>query len=170
MRTLSEHPAVVHSLLWLGDALAVSGCEGGRIIGHDLRTASPAWSFSLKEGTGVFAMTTVSSFPGVLAAGLTDGDFALIDTVSANVVFETKAHEGDVRSLCMIGSDRLVTSSYDTNGAIWQLESSGQSWNARMKIPLKHGHTDKILSIFNIPKANHIISTGADGKALLWTS
>ena len=111
---------------------------------------------------------------------------------SNSYIGQERVHVGDVRSVAVVndyGADssqsqaRILTGSHDGTGGMWlaSCDSSGSSDNSSGKFKLSqfaalNGHYDKVLCSIVAPMqmANNreeeqvVLSSGADGRVLLW--
>jgi WD40 repeat protein len=198
LRVLPEHPQSVYGLVWVNSDILVTGCDDGKIIGHDLRSARPAWSYNLNDvlaqtcgetaRRGVCSLSLLhpaqaaspNSIP--IAAGCIGGYVTLFNAVSGQVLSHQQLHKDDVRSVCVMpatarpndgSSFELLTSSYDGTVGLWK---AGYGSNGSIQYVARRslqGHGDKVLSATPVAmpgrKACDIMSSGADGKAILWS-
>lgn len=196
---MSEHPDAVHGLAWVNENLFVTGCDAGVVIGHDLRSARPAWSYCLSDALppgaggqkGICCLALMSNPLGsvsspasvAMAAGGLGGFVTLFNAATGQIYSHEKLHTDDVRSVAVLPATArargdlsvdLLTGSYDHTAALWRVTLDNTS---RVKYEggpkLLSGHTDKVLSA--VPffaggrNAPDVLTTGADGKVLLWT-
>lgn len=201
VRALSEHPDAIHGLAWVNENLFVTGCDAGVVVGHDLRSARPAWSYSLSDalppgagaqkgicclsllhaGSSSSILPSPSSVP-MVAGGL--GGFVTIFNAATGQIFShEKLHSDDVRSICVSPvasrtrgelSVDLLTGSYDSTAALWRVTLDGSNRVRYDGSPrVLTGHTDKVLSavpfLAGDRTAPDVLTTGADGKVILWT-
>lgn len=200
VRALSEHPDAIHGLAWVNENLFVTGCDAGVVVGHDLRSSRPAWSYSLSDalppgagaqkgicclsllGAGSSSSSSSSSSVPMVAGGL--GGFVTIFNAATGQIFShEKLHTDDVRSVCVSPATArtrgdlsvdLLTGSYDCTAALWRVTLDS---NHRIRYEgsprVLSGHADKVLSA--VPffaggrSAPDVLTTGADGKVILWT-
>ena len=217
---LSAHPDAVHGLFWMDANLVVSGCDKGRVIGHDLRTDSSAsskiaWQHQLSraaggEGVAVCCLSGVPGEAGLVAAGCAQGWLQLLDVRSGRRLCEQRLHSDDIRSLSLLplaqsrprstarsllvpDSDSeggswswaLLTSSYDGTAALWrQAAGAGAEGKCEQVFSLSGGHADKVLCAsfaaggdttlselrLDLSRPPAILTSGADGRVLLWQS
>lgn len=196
---LTAHADPVHGLAWLngsGDSegLILSGCERGSIIAHDSRSRNPAWTLNLNlnsvlaEGGGAgvccFSSATATSdssyaesCDSLVVAGCTSGFICVINATRRSIAAVHKPHTDDVRSVAILDSARIrpgstslhiATTSFDGLGALWSYNPHQTSFHLETML---RGHTDKILGVCCGIRnsAVEILTTGADGKAILWT-
>ena len=177
------------------DGLLLSGCDKGVVVAHDMRMSSRAWSVVLPphlfDGSkpGICCLTASlndhSNAPGdgIIIAGCTGGFICVIDANTRSVVASHRPHTDDVRAIALHGLPPkrigeapfgLVTTSFDGLGAVWNIASSDNTeknvYSFQLEAMLK-GHGDKILGVASTTRNNvlEVITTGADGKAILWT-
>jgi hypothetical protein len=186
----------VHGLAWLhqqgeSDGLVLTGCERGTVIAHDLRARSPAWTLDLAlnpelvkgGGFGVCCFSSVSasrnasdssSRDSLVVAGCTGGYVCIINATKRTISAVHRPHTDDVRSVSVFhdgpGDDSfgLVTTSFDCLGALWNV---GVNPFTFLLESMMHGHSDKILGVSTRIRQSilEVVTTGADGKAILWT-
>jgi hypothetical protein len=149
-------------------------------------------------GEGICCMTAVPSSKynsddnldgSLVVAGCTGGFVCLIDVLQRRISAINKPHTDDVRSISMFDSIKkgrntgqssrffsLVTTSFDGIGALWTvnggIDGSGGSlsWSFQLDGMMK-GHSDKVLGVTTRSSGTGIfdvLTTGADGKAILW--
>lgn len=163
-------------------------------MAHDTRMSSPAWTLDLSQqpqmaeagSAGICCFSALSvpmmgrASDGLVVAGCTGGYVCIINTTDRSVAAVHRPHTDDVRSIALHGggplrtggsSFGLVTTSFDGLGAVWCVnQSSHLLYSFQLESMLK-GHEDKILGVCSIVrnKTVEILTTGADGKAILWT-
>ena len=195
--SLTAHEDAVHGLAWLNDhgdsdSLILSACEKGTLIAHDLRSRSPAWTLNLAlhrqlvegGGAGFCCLASVSTSIGssssggsLVVAGCTNGYICIINATQRCIAAVNKPHTDDVRSVsifkegsCKRGGDTFgfVATSFDYCGSVLSYSSSQSSFHLE---GMMRGHTDKILGVSSGMKNNslEVLTSGADGKSLLWT-
>jgi len=199
VRTMTEHPDAVHGLAWVNENLFVTGCDAGVIMGHDLRSARPAWSYTLSDalppgaggqkgicclsllGNSLSSAASPASVP--MVAGGLGGFVTLFNAANGQIFSHEKLHSDDVRSVSVLPATSrsrgeltvdLLTGSYDGTAAMWRvsLEATNRVRYDSLKRVLT-GHGDKVLSA--VPffaggrSAPDVLTTGADGKVILWT-
>ena len=69
----------------------------------------------------------------------------------------------------------LLTASYDGTAAVWNvLVNQGNNYKFQGSQRTLQGHSDKVLNAVPVANPNKnvcdIVSTGADGRAMLWTA
>lgn len=194
---LTAHTDAVHGLAWLrgqgeGDGLLLSACEKGTLIAHDLRARSPAWTLDLAlnqqlvEGGGSgfcclafvpLSMGSNGNRDSLVVAGCTSGYVCVINATQRCITAVHRPHTDDVRSVSVFdeGTSRcgrdtvgLVTTSFDSCGSVWTFNCSQSSF---LLEGMMRGHTDKILGVSSNLRNNslEVLTSGADGKAILWT-
>ena len=202
VRALSKHAESVHGLTWLGPDMLLTGCDQGQVIGHDLRSARPAWAYNLNDvlaqshgetlRRGVCCLAVLGSgnlsSPGSLhsqnllvAAGCGGGYVTVFNATTGQIHSHQQLHASDVRSLCMMPTVtrrkdddhfEILTGSYDGTLGLWRASSRGQDFRYTSSRILK-GHNDKVLCAAPVAMPGRaecdILSTGADGKAILWS-
>lgn len=181
---LTEHASTVHAVSWLSDNVVVSGCESGNLIAHDVRSGQNVWSLSLSAEAvahfhklstaetshrSICALTMLGDMT-TLCIGSAGGHVTALDWRRQNLLFDAHLHTDDVRSVASLSNGDLVTTSYDSTAAIWRFNGVGSSLSIQQASTLRGGHTDKVLSCVTIPHTTDVITTGADGKVLLWSS
>lgn len=165
-------------------------------MAHDTRMSNPAWTLDLSQhpqmlevgGAGICCFSSLSgpmsgrAADGLVVAGLTGGFVCIINTTDRSISAVHRPHTDDVRSIALHAGEPsrasgrsfgLVTTSFDGLGAVWCVnQSSGSSglYSFQLQSMLK-GHDDKILGVCSTVsnKSVEILTTGADGKAILWT-
>lgn len=149
-------------------------------------------------GTGVCCLSSLSSVPvysrpsdGLVVAGCTGGFVCVINTATRSIVATHKPHTDDVRAISVhasasgnagVGSGpkssscsfSLVTTSFDSTGAIWSVSNSpngSTSYLSFDKESVMQSHSDKILGVTSTVRNGvvEVLTTGADGKAILWS-
>ena len=177
------------------DGLLLSGCDKGVVIAHDMRMSTRAWSVVLpphlfdgsKPGICCLAASlhdhSNAASDGIIFAGCTGGFVCIIDASTRSVVAAHRPHTDDVRAIALHGypptragevSFGLVTTSFDGLGAVWNIARGDSTdkcvYSFQLEAMLK-GHGDKILGVASTTRNNvlEVITTGADGKAILWT-
>lgn len=176
MRSLSEHPESVHGLVWVNDHILVTGCDDGCVIGHDLRSARPAWSYNLNDHlqndsssrTGLCCLALLRSpFAGAadgfaspynvpMIAGSVGGFVTIFNAVNGQVHSHNQLHQNDVRSITLLSASSrpngaqnfdVLTGSYDHTAAVWNISSDSANKITFGPQPLMlRGHTDKVLN------------------------
>lgn len=195
--SLTAHADAVHGLAWLNghgdsDGLVLSACEKGALIAHDLRSRSPAWTLDLAlhrqlvegGGAGFCCLASVSASMGssssrdsLVVAGCTSGYICIINATQRSITAVHKPHTDDVRSISIFNegiskrgenSFGLVTTSFDSCGSVLSYNNSQSSFHLE---GMMRGHTDKILGVSSGLRNNslEVLTSGADGKSLLWT-
>lgn len=132
-----------------------------------------------------------------LFLGLTKGFVCLYSPSEQRFLLPpTNVHKDDVR--CVLSWENnstssksamrrkkvsLLTTSFDHTAAVWDIQLSStapdtvrakgshkQTFDCSLKraATLINGHTDKILCATKFPHSDTIVTTGADGKAILW--
>jgi hypothetical protein len=163
-------------------------------MAHDTRINTPAWTLNLSQqpqmaeaGTSGICCFSALSIPmmgrasdGLVVVGCTGGYVCVINTTNRSVAAVHRPHTDDVRSIALHGggslragasSFGLVTTSFDGLGALWCVnQGSNGLYSFQLESMLK-GHEDKILGVCSTVrnKSVEILTTGADGKAILWT-
>ena len=170
---LSKHENHIHGLSWFDSQVIVSGCDSGTLIGHDVRAPNAAWVLNLSSN-GICSLSRINR--NYILVGHTNGEVSLLHATEQRKLCSYSLHSGDVRSVALwdenalMGHDHALfalTTSYDGYGCVWKLDTTAPHIEFN-KIALLEGHTDKILSSSVVPFSRDIITTGADGKALLW--
>jgi WD40 repeat protein len=184
---MSAHDSAVHALVWLDENNVVSGCEQGWLVCHDLRSPQYSWKVQVASAAhqGIFSVAKVQEAFD-LYVGLSNGGLCSYNIqVRRFSMAPTKIHEGDVR--CVVAwedaetdvcrSVNVLTTSYDGSAAVWNTSGSVVAKSSRSEMPstilvkkasLLNGHTDKVLSAARCPHTGIIVTTGADGRAVLW--
>lgn len=83
---------------------------------------------------------------------------------------DIQVHRDDVRSIFTTKSNSSSSSyflcgSYDHTASLWSQYDSFSDWNCRYKFSL--AHTDKILDVTRLNNSD-VLTSGADGRAILW--
>lgn len=165
---LDGHEDTVHGLSWLSEQMCVSACEKGLLTGHDLRSPSAAWRLNLDRST-----CSLASMEDLIIAGCTGGWLLSVDATSLSVLSSDKIHSDDIRGVCTqaLPSNRgpflALSTSFDASAQVLRVE--GRKSGAMQVLAKLTGHTDKVLG-GKFTEAEGVITTGADGKALLWQS
>lgn len=199
MRAMSEHPDAIHGLAWVNETLFVTGCDAGVIVGHDLRSSRPAWSYSLSDALppgagGQKGICCLSLFGGPhfsagssasvpMVAGGLGGFVTLFNAASGQIFSHEKLHSDDVRSVSVLpGTSRtrgeisadVLTGSYDGTAAVWRVcldPTNKVRYDGSPRVLT--GHADKVLGAVQFfaggRSAPDVLTTGADGKVILWT-
>lgn len=199
MRAMSEHPDAIHGLAWVNENLFVTGCDAGVIAGQDLRSPRPAWSYSLSDalppgaggqkgicclsllGNALSSGGSPNAVP--MVAGGLGGFVTLFNAANGQIYSHEKLHTDDVRSVSVLPATArsrgelsvdMLTGSYDGTAALWRVSLEATSRVRYDGSPrVLTGHTDKVLSA--VPffaggrSAPDILTTGAEGKVILWT-
>ena len=173
MSVLGAHDDAVHGLTWVDPNLVLTGCEDGVLLAHDTRTAGIQWRMKLEHG--ICCLRSVLSAPGKVVVGCTKGYLAVLDTSSRRTLLLERLHNDDVRAVAVAeqsfrGTDgsrmhtALLSTSFDTTGRVLRLNASLDSISTVARLA---GHTDKVLCAKFTPLGQPV-TTGADGKVLLW--
>jgi WD40 repeat protein len=165
---LEAHPDTVHGLCWLDQHTLLSACEGGTLRAHDTRSPATAWS--LNAGRGLCCLASAGS---LVVAGCVGGWLGMIDPSVQRIVAMEKRHGDDIRAVAVwqhevAGSSKdfaLLTTSFDATCEI--VKVSVQQTPSLAVIAKLVGHSDKVLGA-KFTSAGNVLTTGADGKALLW--
>ena len=183
---LEPHEDAVHGLTWIDSDLLLSGCDKGKIIAHDIRSRCAAWSIDLPklvgQALGICTMTATTQGSDSVLLGCTNGLVIGISPRDRRVLAAEKLHGDDVRGLCIApwqdsnvsglsSSFYFLTTSFDGTACVWrshELIGINQSKRPFQRLSVLQGHTDKVLGAAIGPDNYEMITTGADGKALLW--
>jgi WD40 repeat protein len=182
---LEPHQDAVHGLTWLDNDLLLSGCDKGKIIAHDLRSRCAAWSLELpkliNQPIGICTMSLTKPGSNSILIGCTNGLVIGISARDRRLLAAEKLHGDDVRGLCIApwedsnlsdhtSSFYFLTTSFDGTACVWRSNGENQSKYPYQRLSILKGHTDKVLgaAIHPSPDNFEMITTGADGKALLW--
>ena len=165
--TLDRHEDTVHGLCWLDDSLCISACERGSLIAHDTRSPATAWRLSIDHG-----LCSLAAGENRIVVGCTDGWLSLIDSGSQAVLFLEQIHKDDIRGVSVRSlthgphSSIALSTSFDASAQVmrWGKESHGIKLLTKL-----NGHGDKVLG-GKFTENGDVVTTGADGKALLWQS
>jgi WD40 repeat protein len=187
--SLNAHPEPVHGVAWIeGGRVLVTGCEKGILQGHDIRTKSTAWSVDLSNTTGPGGINSISAKGDVMAIGTANGSLHIISATTQNVLCSSVVHSTDVRSTNFFGhleanpnSYHLLAGSFDGTASVSTLDVRGNVQFLPSPTYLR-GHIDKVLAAVSAPitirekgwlqsvayKRIAALTTGADGKVMLW--
>ena len=163
---LDGHEDTVHGLSWLSENMCVSGCEKGLLIAHDLRSPSTAWRLNTDR-----SICSLAAMEGLIIAGCTGGWLASVDATSQSVLSSEKLHSDDIRGLCTKALSRgedsclALSTSFDASAQVLRVWRDGRTQTLAKLV----GHSDKVLG-GKFTEAGGVVTTGADGKALLWQS
>lgn len=166
----------MHGLVWVNETILVTGCDDGCVIGHDLRSARPAWSYNLNDilqnhsasRRGVCCLALLRSPQAGAAdgfasphsvpmvAGCVGGFVTIFNAVNGQVFSHNQLHQEDVRSICVLSASsrpngsqnyEVLTGSYDHTAAVWSISSDAASNVTFGPQPVVlRGHTDKVLN------------------------
>lgn len=123
----------------------------------------------------------------LLVVGCNEGFVSLLQYNS--IIMDRQIHSDDIRSVELFNHRisrreqptafssatthdfELITSSYDTTSAYWRLQSSGERVGTALENleKLQGGHYEKNLSAIVLKQHQNIVTTGADGRVVLWT-
>jgi WD40 repeat protein len=169
-RVFSEHSATVQGLVWQDESVFVSGCEDGRLIAHDIRSATPVWSADLNAMVGstrTISCLSLLGEEGLLGVGSAQGCLSVLR--EGRLLKDLSLHTADLRCLLPLHyhhTSLLLTASYDSTAALWSLPGLGLGEVSR----LSGGHSDKLLSAAAFSRLPAVLTSGADGRVVLWTS
>lgn len=168
------------------------------MICHDIRSPQYAWKAAVHQYGICTLSATPDSFGSAeqdVFLGLTKGFVSLYSPSQQRFLLPpTKVHEHDVRCVLSWESSTfhktptrrkrvsLLTTSFDHTAAIWDIQVSNavpRSAREQMRQPpaeyslsksqgLINGHTDKILCAARCHHSGSILTTGADGKTVMW--
>lgn len=185
VRALTEHPDSVHGLVWVNDNILVTGCDDGCVIGHDLRSARPAWSYNLndvlqndpasRKGLCCLALLRspqsgaadgfASPHNVPMVAGSVGGFVTIFNAVNGQVFSHNQLHQDDVRSICVLSASArpngaqhfdVLTGSYDHTAAVWSISSdAAQNVTFGPQPVVLRGHTDKVLNAVSFAGLGH---------------
>lgn len=120
---------------------------------------------------------------GVLAVGCLNGSLSFLqtDVVPARVlVDQPAAHSADVRTVLALpdyhGGQRLhplvFSASYDSTASLWACTPAQRRVDPVLQLSsqatLRAGHTDKVLCAAALHSNASIVTSGADGRVVLW--
>eukprot|EP01038_Epipyxis_sp_PR26KG_P006228 gene6228-8583_t len=197
INSFSPHPDAIHSLLWFNENILLSLSEKGNLIGNDIRTLQPIINYNINNNIqnsnyqksnlllsnnnnnnnlNTYSMSILqsSSLDQQLIVGCSNGCLIQCNIMSGDITSLQKTHNDDIRALSVLdynSNNHLLTGSYDNNACFWNHNKLN---NEVESISLLDGvHVDKILSVITIPTTQNnntfdIITTGADGKVVLW--
>lgn len=126
---------------------------------------------------------TPSALGSILAVGCLNGSVSFLqtDTSPAKVVLDMpQAHSADVRTLLALpdyhyqrSENPLVFSaSYDATANLWACAGAQRRTDPLLqctnRATLRAGHTDKVLCAAALQSSASIITSGADGRVVLW--
>jgi WD40 repeat protein len=187
LRVCTAHPAAIHALTWLDENSFVTGCEGGTLIAHDMRSPSPSWSMSMDDvlqeyyrndkafSRSIYSLSSLTSPRGyTLAIGCSGGHVSVLQ--DERVIMDTPLHKDDVRSLCLDyelsprpSSLNLFTTSYDHKVAMWTCKKTDEDLlQCRERCQMSNGHKDKVLTVLHFPPSGDLVTSGADGRLVYW--
>lgn len=104
-----------------------------------------------------------------MAVGSSEGFVTLLN--NSLIKHDIQAHRDDIRSIFSHSatspgsSSYFLAGSYDHSASLWGQSDSFSEWNNRYKLSM--GHTDKILDVTSLGSSD-ILTSGADGRAILW--
>lgn len=123
------------------------------------------------------------SMTNVLAVGCLDGSVSFVqaDSNPAKVLFDLpRAHTADVRTILALPDYEqghrqhplLFSASYDSTANIWGCVTPQRRIDPALQLTnratLRAGHTDKVLCAATLNSNASIITSGADGRVVLW--
>jgi hypothetical protein len=160
--------------------MCVSGCEKGWLICNDLRSPQYAWRASVLS-TSHSGICSAASSPveGAIVLGLNKGGLCVFSVTQQRFVIPpTQVHDDDIRHVLtwedaptrgVPPSLNVLTTSFDGSGAIWKIDNSAGNAALIKTDSLKNGHVDKMLCAVRCPNSGNIVTTGADGRSVLWS-
>ena len=174
------HEAHVHGLAWIGANMCVSGCEKGWLICHDIRSPQYAWRASvLSTSHSGICSAAASSSGSDIVLGMNKGGLCVFSVNQQRFVIpQIQLHEDDIRHVLAWDSSvskgvssslNVLTTSFDGTGAIWKLDNSKGEPSLIKSDSLLNGHEDKMLCAVRCPNTGQIVTTGADGRTVLWS-
>lgn len=192
-RILTAHHAAVHGLCWLNDVLFVTGDEQGVIVAHDTRSSQQAWSLNIHEVLGLSdahdmhtrSISCLQRMNGVdaaagsgavneLAVGCMGGQLTLIH--DQRLLLDIQLHTEDVRTILeapWVGRNALLSASYDGTAAMWEIAppfKRAHELQCRPLARMQAGHVDKVLDAVVVDNGYRFVTSGADGRVVLWTA
>ena len=166
------------------------------MIAHDIRAPTPCWSIHLEQSLHdfyhtdepivrpIYSLSSLNSGNGraMLAVGSSGGMVTLLQEDGGQVVFDQSLHRGDVRSLLLTmpdslyspvsgnaGGFELVTTSYDSNGAVWSCgRRSNGMYQCIERAQLTGAHKDKVLSVMRFAETGDLVTSDAEGRLVYW--
>ena len=186
------HTGVVQALLWLDATTFTTADEKGGLVGWDSRIDTHTWNVAAPEGISFCSLALLSPWASSsppfcpIVAGCSRGTVMVLDPRKIRPFSSLVAgqlHQDDVRSLTALpssfsfsgrgqeqgqpGAPLFATASFDGTAAVWALQ--GQSFVQRAL--LQGAHTDKVLGVASVSggPSGQLVTTGADGRVVLWT-
>jgi len=195
--TFADHGSAVHGLTWLPSGshshapLLLSGDEGGLLVARDTRSDSICWRLQLNpewfdgEETVAGVCRLSAQLAGdqlAVAVGRMGGFASVLQMTAAasdapptaSAISTARLAGDDVRALSLLPAyDKsrrellLLATSFDASGSIWSGGRASGATGMRRMAALD-GHEDKVLGCCVNTATDEAITTGADGKVLLW--
>jgi WD40 repeat protein len=180
---LEPHEDAVHALTWLDNDILLSGCDKGKIVAHDIRSRSAAWTLELPrlvgQSLGICTMSVTRPGSNSVILGCTGGLVLGISTRDRRLLVTEKLHGDDVRGLCIApwqdsnvagnsSTFYFLTTSFDCTACVWRSQVDFNNQNRFQRLSVLNAHSDKVLGAAIGPDNYEMITTGADGKAILW--
>jgi WD40 repeat protein len=154
--------------------------------GHDVANKSATGSAGDKVGVCCIERICGVGAESIVAVGGTNGMLSIVDLRDNRFLYHHAQHAEDIRAIAAttirslpkaqaaLSNTRLVTASYDSSGFVLGPTSSASSGAQQSQLQLtrlaQFAHASKILSVSPVVGGNSIVSSGADGRVLLWSS
>lgn len=167
VRTFSPHQRTVHGMAWHGEQL-LTACEEGVVTAHDPRAPSPVYSIRVQEG-----VCSVAAAGARLICGCVGGLVVVLDLGLRSVVSSEHLHTEDVRAIAVYPGTAededflLLTTCFDGEAKLMR-GSTRLSRTALTPLARLSAHSDKVLGAA-FTASGLPVTTGADGRALLWS-
>ena len=180
--------STVHGLQWIENNRIISGCEDGRLLCFDLRSGGVIWNCDPNEKLGGVSCLAQWTDGKQVIVGHNSGMVSAWQALEGRLLSFQPLHTEEIRSLSLSVSPMklatgianltklrvlLVSASSDGCCGVWEDDesyfgkASGFDFQERCML---RGHGDKVLCAAFIPgKFEQVLSSGADGKVLLWT-
>lgn len=153
-----------HSIAYAGSNVLVSGGTDGKISLWDIRMAK-----TLKtEGVSDSAITYLATDDAgnSVAYGTASGFIGLLDAQSGDKMRDSKAHSGQVRQICWLDTDSLVSCSTDKTFSVHARDKftvGGQKSSMNMI-----AHHQAVNGVAKLSK-DSVVSVGDDKGVKIWT-
>ena len=194
----AAHKDCVHGFIWYDNNVFITGCDQGQLIAHDLRTSQAIWSMDKisdihNDKIGVCCLEYHNNesegqsriYEDMILVGCTGGIISNVSFKERKINYSERIHGDDIRGVSILPNkhirgnkslplDNLHTSiyyaasSFDGTSSVWRKDFSATNGRYCHSMYKLSGHTDKVLGITHVPISNDIITSGADGKVLLW--
>ncbi len=194
----AAHKDCIHGFIWYDSNVFVTGCDQGQLIAHDIRTSQAIWSINKvtdihNDKIGICCLEYYNNenesqnriYEDMVLVGCTGGIISNLSFRERKIMYSERIHGDDIRGINILpnrhikGSKSLpldnlhtsiyyAASSFDGTSSIWRKDFSATNNRYYHSMYKLSGHTDKVLGITHVPISNDIITSGADGKVLLW--